>query len=123
MSDDNSDSNAPRVGAGEAEEVQQTSMSISGSPPLSNPANGRTGSTPGGESGPAGISNDNRGQNSDDMDALSSGNDSGERESEGGMERENVSRGRQSTRSYQSSSSHNGKDSGMMLETTESNKR
>ncbi|KAF5902496.1 period circadian protein 1-like isoform X1, partial [Clarias magur] len=122
MSDDNSDSNAPRVGAGGAEEVQQTSMSISGSPSSSNPANGRTGSTPAGESGPAGISNDNRGQNSDDMDALSSGNDSGERESEGGMERENGSRGRQSMRSYQSSSSHNGKDSGMMIETTESNK-
>lgn len=55
------------------------------------------------------------------MDGLSSGNDSGERESEGGMERENRSHGRQSTHSSHSSS--NGKDSGMMLETTESNKR
>ncbi|KAE8279132.1 Period circadian protein-like protein 1 [Larimichthys crocea] len=60
------------------------------------------------------------GPNSDDMDGLSSGNDSGERESEGGMERENRSHGRQSTHSSHSSS--NGKDSGMMLETTESNK-
>lgn len=60
-----------------------------------------------------------RGPNSDDMDGVSSGNDSGERESEGGMERE--AHGRESTRSSRSSS--NGKDSGMMLETTESNKR
>ncbi|XP_053485212.1 period circadian protein homolog 1b [Ictalurus furcatus] len=130
MSDDNSDSapsNDSRVRAGRAEEeeevVPQTSSpGMSGSSPSSNPANGRTGSSPGGESGSAGLSSDNRGQNSDDMDALSSGNDSGERESEGGLERENGSRGRQSMRSYQSSSSHNGKDSGMMLETTESNK-
>ncbi|XP_054609590.1 period circadian protein homolog 1b [Dunckerocampus dactyliophorus] len=57
-------------------------------------------------------SGDRRGNNSDDMDGLSSGNDSGERES--------GSRGRQSTRS--SNSSSNGKDSGMMLETTESHK-
>ncbi|KAG7465347.1 hypothetical protein MATL_G00175500 [Megalops atlanticus] len=56
------------------------------------------------------------------MDALSSGNDSGERESEGGTERENVSRGRQSTRSSHSSCSQSGKDSAMNLETTESNK-
>uniref|UniRef100_A0A8C3AG05 Period circadian clock 1b n=1 Tax=Cyclopterus lumpus TaxID=8103 RepID=A0A8C3AG05_CYCLU len=61
-----------------------------------------------------------RGHNSDDMDGLSSGNDSGERESEGGMERDNRSHGRQSIRSSHNSS--NGKDSGMMLETTESNK-
>lgn len=54
----------------------------------------------------------------DDMDGVSSGNDSGERESEGGMERE--AHGRESTRS--SPSSCNGKDSGLMLETTESNK-
>lgn len=60
-----------------------------------------------------------RGPNSDDTDGVSSGNDSGERESEGGMERE--AHGRESTRSSHSSS--NGKDSGMMLETTESNKR
>lgn len=115
MSDDNSDSapsNAPRVGAGGTE---ASSPSISGSSPSSNPSNGRPGSSPGGNSGPARLSSVNQGPNSDDMDALSSGNDSGERES--------GSRGRQSMRSYQSSSSNNGKDSGMMLDTTESNKR
>uniref|UniRef100_A0A7N8Y0A8 Period circadian clock 1b n=1 Tax=Mastacembelus armatus TaxID=205130 RepID=A0A7N8Y0A8_9TELE len=80
----------------------------------------RGGSSPSGGSGSGGLPSDQRGPNSDDMDGLSSGNDSGERESEGGMERENGSRGRQSTRSSHSSS--NGKDSGMMLETTESNK-
>ncbi|KAI5104367.1 period circadian protein-like 1 [Silurus meridionalis] len=130
MSNDSSDStpsNVPRMGAGGAEEeeivVPQTgSPAMSGISPSSDSANGRTGSSSGGESGPTGLSSDNRGPNSDDMDALSSGNDSGERESEGGLERENGSRGRQSMRSYQSSSSHNGKDSGMMLETTESNK-
>ncbi|XP_077357464.1 period circadian protein homolog 1b isoform X2 [Festucalex cinctus] len=56
---------------------------------------------------------DQRGPNTDDMDGgISSGNDSGERETR--------SRGCQSTRSSHSSS--NGKDSGMMLETTESQK-
>ncbi|XP_027143580.1 period circadian protein homolog 1b isoform X2 [Larimichthys crocea] len=78
------------------------------------------GSSPSGGSGSGSSSGDRRGPNSDDMDGLSSGNDSGERESEGGMERENRSHGRQSTHSSHSSS--NGKDSGMMLETTESNK-
>ncbi|XP_036453585.1 period circadian protein homolog 1b [Colossoma macropomum] len=128
MNDDNSDSapsNDTRQGAGGAEDEEEAgprngSPTMSGSSPSSNPADGRTGSSPGADSGPAGSSGDNRGPNSDDMDALSSGNDSGERESEGGLERENGSRGRQSMRSYQSSS--NGKDSGMMLETTESNK-
>ncbi|XP_040886755.1 period circadian protein homolog 1b isoform X2 [Toxotes jaculatrix] len=72
------------------------------------------GSSPSGGSGSGGLSGDQRGPNSDDMDGLSSGNDSS------GMERENGSRGRQSIRSSHSSS--NGKDSGMMLETTESNK-
>ncbi|XP_047439560.1 period circadian protein homolog 1b isoform X2 [Mugil cephalus] len=67
-------------------------------------------------------SGDPRGPTSDDMDGLSSGNDSGERESEGGMERENRSRGHQSARSSHSHSSSNGKDSGMMLESTESHK-
>ncbi|XP_072315291.1 period circadian protein homolog 1b isoform X2 [Eucyclogobius newberryi] len=76
-------------------------------------------SSPSGTSGSGGSSGDRRGPNSDDMDGLSSGNDSGERESEGGMERESSSRGRQSIRSSHSS---NGKDSGMMLETTESHK-
>uniref|UniRef100_A0AAQ5WZ15 PAS domain-containing protein n=1 Tax=Amphiprion ocellaris TaxID=80972 RepID=A0AAQ5WZ15_AMPOC len=75
-----------------------------------------------GGSGSGGFPGDGRGPNSDDMDGLSSGNDSGERESEGGMERENRSRGHQSTRSSHSHSSSNGKDSGMILETTESNK-
>uniref|UniRef100_UPI0037E91DD9 period circadian protein homolog 1b n=1 Tax=Semicossyphus pulcher TaxID=241346 RepID=UPI0037E91DD9 len=70
------------------------------------------GSSPSGGSGSGSSSGHRRGPNSDDMDGLSSGNDSGERES--------ASRGRQSTRS--SNSSSNGKDSGMMLETTESNK-
>lgn len=75
-----------------------------------------------GGSGSGGFPGDGRGPNSDDMDGLSSGNDSGERESEGGMDRENRSRGHQSTRSSHSHSSSNGKDSGMILETTESNK-
>lgn len=77
------------------------------------------GSSPSGGSGSGSSSGGRRGPNSDDMDGVSSGNDSGERESEGGMERE--AHGRESTRSSHSSS--NGKDSGMMLETTESNKR
>lgn len=74
---------------------------------------------PGEGSGPGDPSGHQRGSNMDDMDGVSSGNDSGERESEGGMERE--THGRESTRS--SRSSCNGKDSGLMLETTESNKR
>lgn len=78
-------------------------------------------SSPSGGSGSGGSSSDRRDPNSDDMDGLSSGNDSGERESEAGMDRVSGSRGPQSTRSSHSSS--NGKDSGMMLETTESNKR
>lgn len=76
-------------------------------------------SSPIGGSGSGSSSGHRRGPNSDDMDGVSSGNDSGERESEGGMERE--THGRESTRSSHSSS--NGKDSGMMLETTDSNKR
>lgn len=78
------------------------------------------GSSPSEGSRSGGSSGDQRGPASDDMDGISSGNDSGERESEGGMERENRSHGHQSARSSHSSS--NGKDSGMMLETTESNK-
>lgn len=78
-----------------------------------------SGSSPSRGSGSGSSSGGRRGPNSDDMDGVSSGNDSGERESEGGMERE--AHGRESTRSSHSSS--NGKDSGMMLETTESNKR
>lgn len=71
----------------------------------------------------SGSGEDQRGPNSDDMDGVSSGNDSGERESVVGRERVNRSRGDQSTRSSHSHSSSNGKDSAMMLETTESNKR
>ncbi|XP_075906787.1 period circadian protein homolog 1b isoform X3 [Nelusetta ayraudi] len=70
------------------------------------------GSSPSRGSGSGSSSGGRRGPNSDDMDGVSSGNDSGERESE--------AHGRESTRSSHSSS--NGKDSGMMLETTESNK-
>ncbi|KAM4611695.1 period circadian protein homolog 1b [Polymixia lowei] len=77
---------------------------------------GGGGSSPSEGSRSGGSSAEQRGPTSDDMDGLSSGNDSGERESERGT----GSRGRQSTRSSHSSS--NGKDSGMMLETTESNK-
>ncbi|KAK9524780.1 hypothetical protein VZT92_017148 [Zoarces viviparus] len=73
-----------------------------------------------GGSSPSVGSRGRRGPNSDDMDGLSSGNDSGERESEGRMERDRGSQGRQSVRSSHGSS--NGKDSGMMLETTGSNK-
>ncbi|XP_049612596.1 period circadian protein homolog 1b [Syngnathus scovelli] len=70
------------------------------------------GNRAGGGSSPSEASGDQREPNSDDMDGgLSSGNDSGERDT--------GSRGRQSTRSSHSSS--NGKDSGMM-ETTESQK-
>ncbi|KAM4536664.1 period circadian protein homolog 1b isoform 1-T3 [Odontesthes bonariensis] len=61
-----------------------------------------------------GLSGDQRGATSDDMDGLSSGNDSGDRE--------NGSCRHQSSRSSRSHGSSNGKDSGMMLETTESNK-
>uniref|UniRef100_A0A671L3F6 Period circadian protein homolog 1-like n=1 Tax=Sinocyclocheilus anshuiensis TaxID=1608454 RepID=A0A671L3F6_9TELE len=124
MSDDNSDSapsNDTDRGAGGVEKkagLVNRSCGMSESSPSSNPVNSGTGSSPGGVSDPKGSTGDNRGTNSDDTDGLSSGNDSGERESERG----NGSRGRQSNRSYQSSSSQNGKDSGMCLETTESNK-
>uniref|UniRef100_A0A8C1ZXJ8 Period circadian clock 1b n=1 Tax=Cyprinus carpio TaxID=7962 RepID=A0A8C1ZXJ8_CYPCA len=124
MSDDNSDSapsNDTDRGAGGVEKkagLVNRSCGMRESSLSSNPVNSRTGSTPGGVSDPKGSAGDTRGINSDDTDGLSSGNDSGERESEGG----NGSRGRQSNRSYQSSSSQNGKDSGMCLETTESNK-
>ncbi|XP_037532318.1 period circadian protein homolog 1b isoform X2 [Nematolebias whitei] len=73
-------------------------------------------------SGSGSLSGDQRGTNSDDMDGLSSGNDSGERDSDGRMARGGTSCRHQSTRSSHSHSSSNGKDSGVMLETTESNK-
>ncbi|XP_016421120.1 period circadian protein homolog 1-like isoform X2 [Sinocyclocheilus rhinocerous] len=124
MSDDNSDSapsNDTDRGAGGGEKkagLVNRSCGMSESSTSSNPVNSGTGSSLGGVSDPKGSTGDNRGTNSDDTDGLSSGNDSGERESERG----NGSRSRQSNRSYQSSSSQNGKDSGMCLETTESNK-
>ncbi|MED6260639.1 hypothetical protein ATANTOWER_025002 [Ataeniobius toweri] len=69
------------------------------------------------------LSGDQRGPHSDDMDGVSSGNDSGERESEGRRVRDGgASCGHQSAPSSHSHSSSNGKDSGMMLETTDSNK-
>ncbi len=125
MSDDNSDSatsNGTDRGAGVVEKkagLVNRSCSIRESSLSSNLGNSGKRSSPGGGSDPKGSAGDRRGRNSDDTDGLSSGNDSGERESEGG----NGSRGRQSNRSYQSSSSQNGKDSAMCLETTESNKR
>lgn len=125
MNDDNSDSapsNDTARGAGGVEKkagLVNRSCGMNESSPSSNPVNIKTG----GVSDPKGPTGDNRGTNSDDTDGLSSGNDSGERESEGGMERGSGSRGRLSNRSYQSSSSQNGKDSAMCLETTESNKR
>ncbi|MEQ2178221.1 hypothetical protein GOODEAATRI_011728 [Goodea atripinnis] len=73
--------------------------------------------------GSGSLSGDQRGQHSDDMDGVSSGNDSGERESEGRRVRDGgASCGHQSAPSSHSHSSSNGKDSGMMLETTDSNK-
>ncbi|KAJ8282900.1 hypothetical protein COCON_G00054190 [Conger conger] len=112
MSDDNSDSapsSDPRGGMGGAEgEPGQQSSKLIGGPSL--------GASPG-LSRPLCCPREPRAPNSDDTDALSSGNDSGERESQGGA------RGRQSTRSSShSSSSRNGKDSAIVLETTESNK-
>nr|XP_046235895.1 period circadian protein homolog 1b isoform X2 [Scatophagus argus] len=110
----------------EAETEGLNSPKTSGTQPTGDVASQQQGSGSGCSSSPSGgsgcgrSSGDRRRPNSDDMDGVSSGNDSGERESEGGMERESGSHGRQSTRSSHSSS--NGKDSGMMLETTESNK-
>ncbi|KAI7814752.1 period 1, partial [Triplophysa rosa] len=127
-SDDNSDSapgndtNSITGGVERGAGLLSGSCSMSGGSPSSNPASSGTGSSPGGALDSKGSTGDHRGIHSDDTDALSSGNDSGERDSEGGMERGNGSRGRQSNRSYQSSSSQNGKDSAMCLETTESNK-
>ncbi|TRY56808.1 hypothetical protein DNTS_004083 [Danionella cerebrum] len=127
MSDDNSDSapsNDSDQGTGGVEKigvlVSRTCVMTEGSP--SNSGNSGSGSSPGGLSNPKSSPGTNRGTHSDDTDGQSSGNDSGERESEGGMERNSGSRGRLSNRSYQSSSSQNGKDSAMCMETTESNK-
>lgn len=103
----------------EAEMEGLNSMKTSGTQPGATVVSQQQGSGSGGGSSPSGGSGTGsstggrRRPNSDDMDGVSSGNDSGERESE--------AHGRESTRSSHSSS--NGKDSGMMLETTESNKR
>lgn len=74
------------------------------------------------QGGASSLSGDQRESHSDDMDGVSSGNDSGERESEGRAGRDRLC-GHQSTPSSHSHSSSNGKDSGMMLETTDSTKR
>lgn len=113
--------------AGAAENDQEavsqglTVQNASGAQPGDNVAAQEQESRSGGGSAPesvGGLSGDRRGPHSDDMDGVSSGNDSGERESEG----RSRSHGHQSIRSTHSHSSSNGKDSGMMLETTESNK-
>ncbi|XP_056298697.1 period circadian protein homolog 1b isoform X2 [Pseudoliparis swirei] len=103
----------------EAESEELNSLKTSSGPPSDNVTqeqeSGNGGSSIGGSSPSVRSgSGGRRGHNSDDMDGLSSGNDSGERE------RDNRSHGRQSIRSSHNSS--NGKDSGLMLETTESNK-
>uniref|UniRef100_A0A3Q1EA62 Period circadian clock 1b n=1 Tax=Acanthochromis polyacanthus TaxID=80966 RepID=A0A3Q1EA62_9TELE len=121
-----SSSTRGRVSGAEEKDQEADSQGLnaqisSSGQPSANVTTQEQGSGAGG-SGSGGFSGGGRGPNSDDMDGLSSGNDSGERESEGGMERENRSRGHQSTRSSHSHSSSNGKDSGMILETTESNK-
>ncbi|MFT7809771.1 period circadian protein1-like [Arapaima gigas] len=116
MSVDNSDSTPRSDPQGPGGRTEEEAARASGSD------SGETRTSVQGATGTQELSRDPPGTHLDDMDALSSGNDSGERESEGGMERGDGSRGRQSTRSSQSSSSHNGKDSGMLLETTESNK-
>ncbi|XP_064408937.1 period circadian protein homolog 1 isoform X2 [Latimeria chalumnae] len=68
-----------------------------------------------------------QGQSADDMEVksngnYSSGNYSSGNESNGHVSHENNSQGRQSVHSSRSSSSGNGKDSALLLETTESNK-
>ncbi|KAL0970479.1 hypothetical protein UPYG_G00242630 [Umbra pygmaea] len=129
MSYDNSNSapgNDPRgrVGRSNEEEDEEEAAGVSspgnnGSQSgTSDSANRERGPSPTGSGSGGSSGGDQRGPTSDDCDALSSGNDSGERESsEGG--RPSGSRGRQSRSSHCSSSQ---KDSGMMLENTESNK-
>ncbi|XP_067117272.1 period circadian protein homolog 1b isoform X2 [Osmerus mordax] len=112
MSYDNSNS-APgsdsRGRLGRSEEVEEREAGPGGNPlnnngdaSASEGTNRERGSSPGSGGSSGG---DPRGPNSDDTDGLSSGNDS---------------RGRPSTRSSHGSS--NGKDSAMLLETTDSNK-
>ncbi|KAJ8387895.1 hypothetical protein AAFF_G00149300 [Aldrovandia affinis] len=125
MSDDNSDSapsNATRGGvAGAEEEARQGGGSPELSGSSSSDTNRKRGTAPGGVSKTRSSSRGPQEPSLDDTDTHSSGNDSGERESQSRLGRE-ASRGRQSTCSSQFSSSHNGKDSAMILETTESNK-
>lgn len=126
MSDDNSDSapsNDAHGGVGGAEEEARQEA---GSPGLSGDSsssdtNRKRGAAPGGVAKARSGTRGPQGAGLDDTDAQSSGNDSGERDGDGRLGRE-ASRGRQSTCSSQFSS-HNGKDSAMILETTESNKR
>ncbi|XP_041738196.1 period circadian protein homolog 1 isoform X1 [Coregonus clupeaformis] len=112
MSYDNSNSapgNDTRGRVGSTNEEEEEAGTGVSSPGSNNNSGSQSGS--GGSSG-----RDQRGPSSDDGDTLSSGNDSGERDpSEGGS----GSRGHQSRSSHCSSSQ---KDSGMMLENTESNK-
>ncbi|KAG9338962.1 hypothetical protein JZ751_024352 [Albula glossodonta] len=122
MSDDNSDSAPSNDTRGGVEGAEEEVGQGAGSPGLSGDSsssdtNRKRGSVVGGVS----KARSSSGPSMDDTDAHSSGNDSGERESESRLGRE-ASRGRQSTCSSQFSSSHNGKDSAMILETTESNK-
>ncbi|XP_068612180.1 LOW QUALITY PROTEIN: period circadian protein homolog 1-like [Brachionichthys hirsutus] len=111
-------------GQGAASEGLNSLKSSSGQPgvDVAGERRGASGgsSSPGGGSGSGCSSGGRQEPNSDDTDGISSGNDSGERESEAGTQRGSRSHGRQSIRSFHSSS--NGKDSGAMLETTESSK-
>uniref|UniRef100_A0A4W5L9X7 Period circadian clock 1b n=1 Tax=Hucho hucho TaxID=62062 RepID=A0A4W5L9X7_9TELE len=114
-----------RVGSANEEEEEEAGTGVS-SPGSNNNhgsqsgtsdmANRERGSSPSGSGSGGSSGGDQRGPSSDDGDALSSGNDSGERES---SEAGSGSRGHQSRSSHCSSSQ---KDSGMMLENTESNK-
>ncbi|MEQ2246786.1 hypothetical protein ILYODFUR_002803 [Ilyodon furcidens] len=105
----------------EAESLEVNEQKTSCGRSLSNVSSQEQGCASRGGSGS--LSGDQRGQHSDDMDGVSSGNDSGERESEGRRVRDGgASCGHQSAPSSHSHSSSNGKDSGMMLETTDSNK-
>ncbi|XP_041723553.1 period circadian protein homolog 1b isoform X1 [Coregonus clupeaformis] len=118
-----------RVGSANEEEEEKgvgTGVSFPGSNnsgsqlETSDLANRERGSSPCGSGAGGSSGGDQRGPTSDDGDALSSVNDSGERESsEGGRQSGSGFRGRQSRSSHCSSSQ---KDSGMMLENTESNK-
>ncbi|KAM4714267.1 period circadian protein homolog 1b isoform 2-T2 [Anableps anableps] len=105
----------------EAESLEGNEQKTTCGHSLSNVTGQEQGSASRGGSGS--LSGDQRGPHSDDMDGVSSGNDSGERESEGRRVRDGgASCGHQSAPSSHSHSSSNGKDSGMILETTDSNK-